>query len=450
MLSRPEVETIVVGAGIAGLAAAWYLRDRDVLLLEASSRVGGRLLSEPRDRYWLNYGAHVFGGPGTATGHLLEEVGVVSEMIPGCLAALAMNGVLLSDGHVETYPFRIPMPWDARLAVLRAGLKVRLAVGRYGRVSASSVGETAEQRQQRVFEFLGDQTFADFVGRLPEDADAMFRPTVTRSAGTPEQVSAGAGVGYFQLVWNRSAGLSRGIVGGSSLLPEGIYAALGDKVLLGAEVHEVELRAGGAMVRYGYAGKHEEVLARNVVLATPAPVSRRIAVNLPTELAAALERIVYGKYVSAAFLTNETDRRPWDPCYAIATPKRRFNVMFNMTSFARAQEQKRGPGSSIMVFSPAQLADELLELADIEIISQYLADLDDLFGDFSGLVTEAHIRRWPLGLAYCFPGRHRLQAALTRPLDHLQLAGDYLGTLYSETAISSALVAAARIRRSLA
>ena len=35
-------EVIVVGGGIAGLAAAWRLRDRDVLVLEASDRIGGR------------------------------------------------------------------------------------------------------------------------------------------------------------------------------------------------------------------------------------------------------------------------------------------------------------------------------------------------------------------------------------------------------------------------
>ena len=446
MAAQAEVDVVVVGAGIAGLAAAWYLRERDVRVLEADARVGGRLLSERRGDYWLNYGAHVFGGPATSTGHLLDEMGGESAPVPGCLAALAMNGKVLTDGRVETYPFRIPMSWDARLAILRAGVKVRAAVWRYGRMSATRPGETAAQRQQRIYDFLGDSSFADFVGPLPADADAMFRPTVSRSAGTPEQASAGAGVGYFQLVWDRSAGLSRNIVGGSSRLPEAIASALGRRVVLGAAVHEVEALAGGVTVRYECAGSPQEVVARHVVMATPAPITRRIAVDLPAETAAALDRVVYGSYVSAAFLTNETTPQRWDSCYAIATPKRRFNVMFNMTSLARSDEQARRPGSSIMVFSPAQLADDLLELDDAEILERYLEDLDDLFDGFSGLVTEAHVRRWPLGLAYCFPGRGRLQAALTRSLDRLHLAGDYLGTLYTETAVQSGLSAAARIR----
>lgn len=441
-------ETVVVGAGIAGLAAAWYLRDREVVVLEATDRVGGRLKSEPRGDYWLNYGAHVFGGSGTATGHLLDELGVAAAPVPGAIAALAMNGRLLSDERVETYPFRLPMSWAARLATLRAGAKVRAAVWRYGRISGLRAGETPAERQQRVYDFLGDRTFSEFVGPLPPDADALFRPTVSRSAGSPEQVSAGAGVGYFQLVWDRSSGLSRNIVGGSSRLPEAIASSLGSRVILGATVDEVVEGPGGVSVRYTRAGTSETLEAAHVVLATPAPIAHRVAVDLPEPVAAALARVVYGAYVSAAFLTNETTPMPWDGCYAIATPKRRFNVMFNMTSIPRARETARRPGSSIMVFSPAQLADCLLPLTDEEILSRYLEDLDDLFPGFSGLVEEGHVARWPLGLAYCFPGRGRLQGALTSPMQRVHLAGDYLGTFYTETAISSALSAAARIRQS--
>ena len=61
---------------------------------------------------------------------------------------------------------------------------------------------------------------------------------------------------------------------------------------------------------------------------------------------------------------------------------------------------------------------------------------------FSGLVTEARVQRWPQGLAYAFPGRGRLQASLLRPLGRLSLAGDYLGSSYTDTAIQTGLGAA--------
>ena len=64
MSTADMLDAIVIGGGIAGLAAAWDLRDRNVLVLEATDRVGGRIKSEPRGDIWLNFGAHVFSGAG--------------------------------------------------------------------------------------------------------------------------------------------------------------------------------------------------------------------------------------------------------------------------------------------------------------------------------------------------------------------------------------------------
>ena len=55
-------DVVIVGGGLAGLAAGWRLRHWDTVLLESGSRVGGRIRSERRGRYWLNWGGHVFAG----------------------------------------------------------------------------------------------------------------------------------------------------------------------------------------------------------------------------------------------------------------------------------------------------------------------------------------------------------------------------------------------------
>ena len=81
--ASPVRDAVVIGGGIAGLSAAWDLRNRDIVVLEGAERLGGRIRSEARDPYWLNLGAHVFSGPGSATGRLVADVGVESRARAG-------------------------------------------------------------------------------------------------------------------------------------------------------------------------------------------------------------------------------------------------------------------------------------------------------------------------------------------------------------------------------
>jgi oxygen-dependent protoporphyrinogen oxidase len=157
-------------------------------------------------------------------------------------------------------------------------------------------------RQQRIYDFENNTSFQDFVGNLSEDAAALFKTTVTRSAGDMDQISAGAGIGYFSLVLGFGQGLSRGIVGGPSTLTESIAAALGgDRIELGAAVHEVVHKKDSVVVRYRQDGVDREVEARTVVLATTADVSHKVGVDLPEDLRGALSQIKYGPHVSTAF-----------------------------------------------------------------------------------------------------------------------------------------------------
>jgi hypothetical protein len=92
-------------------------------------------------------GGHVFAGPGTSTDALLHETGI----------------------------------------------KVGGQVLRYASVTRPRPGEDPSRRQQWIYGFENNRTFRDFVGDLPEDAEALFRPTVVRSAADPHEISAGAG-----------------------------------------------------------------------------------------------------------------------------------------------------------------------------------------------------------------------------------------------------------------
>ncbi len=334
-----DCDVVVIGGGIAGLAAAWHLRDRDVVVLEASDRLGGRIRSERRGEYWLNFGAHVFAGPGSASRRLIEEVGVETRPVPGRLAAVSLNGKLVSSGPVELFPFRLPLRLGDRVALGRAGIRLRLAVRRYAAVARERPGESAAERQQRMLEFMDDRSFSAFIGRLPPDVDALFRCTLTRSSGEPEKLAAGYGVGYFHLVWNRGDGLSTNIVGGSSTLTEGIAAELGARVLTNARVERVTRVDGGVVV----ASAAGEFRARSAIVAAPAYVTRTIVDGLPEETRKPLRRFRTARTSSAASSpTRQAPRRG-----TTSTPSQRRSARSESCSTRAMRCGSRGVGTRV-------------------------------------------------------------------------------------------------------
>ena len=187
-------------------------------------------------------------------------------------------------------------------------------------------------------------------------------------------------------------------------------------------------------------GETSELDARFVVLATPAYATAVVAASLLPDRPRreALRSIPYGPYVVVALATSEPGTTRWDDLYAVATPGRAFNMIFNLANVLRGRGT-RLPGGSLMLYSGGRrLAGPLLELPDDEIVERYLAR------PRRGVPRSARAgstrRSSSAGRARC---RTRTRGAtgssplLDRPLERIALAGDYLGNLYTETAIQT-------------
>jgi oxygen-dependent protoporphyrinogen oxidase len=421
-------DAVIVGGGIAGLAAVWRLRHRDVVLLEAGDRLGGRMRSDAYGGYWLNYGAHLFPAPGSVVDGMARDCGLETVPVTGGMMGLAVGSTLLTRGRVETYPFRLPLSVRDRIAFARAGVKVQRAVARY--------------RPRHDFE--DTRTFAEFLGPLPPAVRDIFSCAAHRATAELDELSAGCGIGLFALVWGGKGSLiARNLVGGSGRLPAALGRALGERAITGRRVQAVEPDGAELVVRHG----GDELRARHVIVAAQAPHAAPLVGSVAERAAAALAQLTYGAFLSVAVATSETTAMPYDDVYAMATPGRVFDMFTNQAHALRARGGgPRRPGGSLMLFAGGRAAAELMRESDEAIVARFLSDLHALYPQTRGAIAGARVQRWELGNVYARPGRSRLQAALEGPLgahENLHLAGDYFAELGNIEAAARTGVAAA-------
>jgi protoporphyrinogen/coproporphyrinogen III oxidase len=446
-------DVVVVGGGIAGLNAAWQLRDLDALLLEADERVGGRIKSFSRGEHWVSVGAHMFPGEGSLLWDLLAELGLTPARITGSLLGIASRGRIVSGGRAETFPLRLPLAATARASLVRSGLRLRRDAARYNRLARRGEGETDFDVRRRLLGFLDDRSWAEYLGRPHPQVEEVYRATANRLTAEPDEIAAGCMIGLFAHVWSEGGVvLGYNLRQGPSALPEELARRLAGRVVTGAPVREVCRDQGGVTVRYRRAGRDEEVLARCVIVATPAPVALSIVADLPHDTAQALEAITYGPFFVGGILTGETKAMPWDDLYSLLTPGKVFNMLFNHANALRDPGGPREPGGALMVYGGANLARRQFERTDAEIEAAIVDDLYSLYPEAKGVVREVIVQRWERAIPFAAPGRSCVQAALERGVDDaIFFAGDYVGEwTHMEAAALTATEAAAAARSRVA
>lgn len=178
-----EVDAVVVGGGMAGLTAAAYVAraGRSVVVLERSSRTGGRAITEERNGYYFNLGPHALYTNGFAA-TVLNELGVdVSGGEP------PQAGFALKDGRLH----KLPADPISLLSTSLLGLGEKLEFGRMfarlPRIDASAADGLSLE------EWLTKNTNRPAVRDLVR---ALVR--LATYTNNPERVSAGVVIAQLQ------------------------------------------------------------------------------------------------------------------------------------------------------------------------------------------------------------------------------------------------------------
>jgi monoamine oxidase len=413
-------EIVVVGAGMAGLMAATTLSDRDVVVLEAAGRAGGRVESVRRGDYWINLGTQFTEGTGTLI-QALERHRIPMGTLAGKKVALALNGKQVDTSNPFGLMFRSRMDFMDRVGLAAVGARIVAAVPFLAMNPDNSLAK-------RVRAAL-DTRPASYVlrGIRSDVARDMVRSWSGQWMGCePEETAATQFVISMGILLTDPAKVPNFSLpeGGNQTLTDILAADLGDRLRLNSPVRSVEWSEDGVVVDYADANGPARMRARRAIVAIPGDVAVKIMPGLPPEYRAAFEDIRYGRYVVVGYFTREEGPQRWDDYIAVSTPQLSFQAMFNHAAALRGPGPRK-PGGALACFAGGAVADRLLELTDEEILSRFTTDLLSLYPELAGKLDEGIVRRHHRVVPFWAPGGRASLPTLRRHLGPVYLAGDY-------------------------
>lgn len=416
-MSGPVHDVVVLGAGVAGLSAAWELRDHDVLVLERETRVGGRTLSGGDEQHWYNAGAQVVSSPRLQA--LCRDLGLELVDATGADFAIAVGRHLVRSTRPEALAMRLPLSVGERIDFMIAALRLQRLLRK---LKADPSG-------------FDDRSLADAMGRVKPSTASLFTSFSAGSNGSsPEQISALIGLAYsLELFLDADARkTSTAVRGGTQRISEALARELGDeRVLLGAQVREVRQDDDGVRVVYERDGETVEVAARRCICSLPARPALQVVRDLPTGKRAALQRTTpYHPIVSVVWPTRADGPAPWDGVLMVPVAGQSSMTMVSNNGWfsrrAGGADGQPGRGGYLVTLAVGDRGQELRDIPDEDVVR---LTGDDLVGMFPGaerflLREEARVHRWE-GLPRFRPGFVQLRDALREDFGRIAFCGDY-------------------------
>jgi monoamine oxidase len=394
---------VIIGGGVAGLSAAYFLRGQDFLLLEKEDHFGGNAYQEE------------FEGQAFATGSAFADKGDNGDQLASEIG-LKLLPVDNPDPTIVNKTF-VPETWKSGIDHLPYSKEVRESFRKF-REDLLKI-----KVRERLAE-LDSEPFTKYTAPYAPEIQQWWDGYGPSNWGaTAQDTSALIGIGSLQYI--ASGNEQRVILPGglgciTHKLVEVLQPQYRERLLGNAAVVSVSSGKNEVVVTYYREGKLTTVFAKAVILCAPKLIASRLVSDLPEEQEAAMRRT---RYIPYPVINLIFDKPVYNRGYDTWCPGNAF------TDFIVADWTVRNtPGyhqkHNILTFYTPLRENQRFTLLDENdckaLAARVLADFQKLMPEFNVNPREVRLYRRGHPMFMAVPGQFtKNRFAAAQPLDRI-------------------------------
>jgi protoporphyrinogen oxidase len=421
-------DVVIVGGGISGLSAAYFLKNHDFLLLEKEPHWGG-------NAYAMDYHDNAYA---TGTAFLYKDDYAYAFARELGLEPLPINS---SDGSILNGEF-IPDTWGAGLDKLPYSASVRESFKKFKK---ELLAIDLKKREKEIY----NTRLSDLLKGYPDELKQWWDAYGASNYGAAtEDAAAGVAVLEMRELSQESQNDDRytwpgGLGAISKKLAEVMHAKYSDQMQTGATTIAVVPGTNDVAITYMQGTELKTVSAKAVIMATPKFITRRIVQGLPEKQSDAMHKIRYAPF---AVVNLIFDKPVFNKGYDNWCPGNTFTDFIPADWVIRNQSGYKQKYNILTCYTPVKEDDRgylLTEISTRKIAANVLHDFQKLFTSSNVDPIEVHIYRRGHPVFMSTPGLFtEVQPIARQPMDRIFFANtDSEGP---ESTFNEALIASQR------